>query len=72
VLFHIIKYFIVTCNRENETGKQVEILDTPSDAKPGERVFVESYETGTPDQQLNPKKKVWEKLQVGLNLNMLM
>ena len=23
---------------------------------------MESYETGTPDEVLNPKKKVWEKL----------
>ena len=27
-------------------------------------MFVEGYESGTPDERLNPKKKIWEKLQV--------
>jgi len=47
-----------------ETG--VEPLDPPVAAKPGDRVLVEGYETGEPDEQLNPKKKVWEKLQADL------
>jgi len=47
-----------------ETG--VEPLDPPVTAKPGDRVLVEGYETGQPDEQLNPKKKVWEKLQADL------
>jgi len=46
--------------------RAVEPLDPPSTASVGERVFVEGYESGTPDVQLNPKKKVWEKLAVGL------
>jgi tyrosyl-tRNA synthetase len=29
-------------------------------------VFVEGYETGSADEQLNPKKKIWEKLSVDL------
>lgn len=31
-------------------------------------MIVENYE-GTPDEILNPKKKVWEKLQVDLKTN---
>ncbi|CAG9858262.1 unnamed protein product [Phyllotreta striolata] len=46
--------------------KQVEVLIPPSDAVPGERVFVENFEGGKADEVLNPKKKVWEKLQVDL------
>ncbi|XP_066152545.1 tyrosine--tRNA ligase, cytoplasmic [Euwallacea fornicatus] len=46
--------------------KQVEPLDPPEDALPGERVFVENFESGVPDVVLNPKKKVWEKLQIDL------
>jgi tyrosyl-tRNA synthetase len=42
----------------------VEPLDPPEGSSPGDRVFVEGYETGKPDDKLNPKKKVWEKLQV--------
>ncbi|GLV38748.1 Tyrosyl-tRNA synthetase [Carabus blaptoides fortunei] len=46
--------------------KQVEVLIPPADAVPGERVVIENFESGSPDEVLNPKKKVWEKLQVNL------
>lgn len=49
--------------------KQVEVLVPPENSVPGERVFVENYEAGTPDDVLNPKKKIWEKLQVDLKTN---
>lgn len=49
--------------------RKVEPLDPPEGSAPGERVFVEGYETGKPDDKLNPKKKVWEKLQVDLNIS---
>lgn len=42
----------------------MEPLDPPEGSSPGEQVFVEGYENGKPDDKLNPKKKVWEKLQV--------
>lgn len=42
----------------------MEPLDPPEGSSPGEQVFVEGYETGKADERLNPKKKVWEKLQV--------
>lgn len=44
--------------------RAVEPLDPPSGSVPGDRVSVEGYEVGAPDDVLNPKKKVWEKLQV--------
>lgn len=49
--------------------KQVETLIPPTDAKPGERIVIENFEDGKPDDILNPKKKVWEKLQVDLKVN---
>uniref|UniRef100_A0A8C5D1E3 Tyrosine--tRNA ligase n=1 Tax=Gadus morhua TaxID=8049 RepID=A0A8C5D1E3_GADMO len=49
--------------------RRVEPLDPPEGSSPGDRVFVEGYETGKPDDKLNPKKKVWEKLQVDLKLS---
>lgn len=42
----------------------MEPLLPPADSKPGERIVVEGYEKGIPDDVLNPKKKIWEKLQV--------
>uniref|UniRef100_A0A672YPF8 Tyrosine--tRNA ligase n=1 Tax=Sphaeramia orbicularis TaxID=375764 RepID=A0A672YPF8_9TELE len=49
--------------------RRVEPLDPPEGSSPGERVFVEGYETGKPDDRLNPKKKIWEKLQVDLKIS---
>lgn len=49
--------------------RRVEPLDPPEGSSPGEQVFVEGYETGKPDDKLNPKKKVWEKLQVDLKIS---
>lgn len=50
----------------SKDGK-VELLQPPSASQPGSRVFVEGYKNFTAaDEQLNPKKKVWEKLQADL------
>ncbi|XP_022120163.1 tyrosine--tRNA ligase, cytoplasmic [Pieris rapae] len=49
--------------------KQVEPLLPPQGSKPGDRVVVEGYENCQPDDVLNPKKKVWEKLQPDLKTN---
>uniref|UniRef100_A0A669B879 Tyrosine--tRNA ligase n=1 Tax=Oreochromis niloticus TaxID=8128 RepID=A0A669B879_ORENI len=49
--------------------RKVEPLDPPEGSSPGDRVFVEGYESGKPDDRLNPKKKVWEKLQVDLKIS---
>lgn len=52
----------------SEDHTVVEPLAVPSSAKAGDRIAVEGS-SGTPDEQLNPKKKVWEKLQVDLKTN---
>lgn len=49
--------------------RKVEPLDPPEGSAPGERVFVEGYESGKPDDELKPKKKVFEKLQVDLKIS---
>lgn len=46
----------------------VEPLKIPANVAPGDRITVDGYK-GTPDVQLNPKKKVWEKLQADLKTN---
>ncbi|XP_015607250.1 tyrosine--tRNA ligase, cytoplasmic [Cephus cinctus] len=60
---------MVLCSSTDQPTKQVEPLRPPSDAVPGEKVLVEGYEEGVPDDILNPKKKVWDKLQVDLIVN---
>lgn len=49
--------------------RAVEPLDPPEGSAPGERVFFEDHESGKPDEELKPKKKVWEKLQPDLRTN---
>ncbi|XP_026750019.1 tyrosine--tRNA ligase, cytoplasmic [Galleria mellonella] len=59
---------MVLCASVDEP-RQVEPLLAPEGSKPGDRIVVEGYETGEPDDVLNPKKKVWEKLQIDLKTN---
>ncbi len=56
---------MVLCSSRAEP-KEVEPLSAPEGSQPGDRVFVDTYESGKPDEVLNPKKKVWDKLAVDL------
>jgi len=57
---------LLAASRTNMDGvREVIPLDPPAESTPGSRVFVEGYshsELGEPDEQLNPKKKVFETL----------
>lgn len=46
----------------------MELVEPPKDANVGERIKFPGFE-GEPDDVLNPKKKVWETLQVDLATN---
>ncbi|XP_060079508.1 tyrosine--tRNA ligase, cytoplasmic-like [Ylistrum balloti] len=46
----------------------VEPLDPPEGSATGEKVFFDGYD-GKPDEELKPKKKVWENLQPDLRTN---
>ncbi|XP_058730354.1 probable methionine--tRNA ligase isoform X1 [Vicia villosa] len=52
----------------NDDHTKVELVEPPSSASVGERITFPGHE-GTPDELLNPKKKVWETLQVDLHSN---
>lgn len=52
----------------NADHTEVEPIVVPSGSNAGDRISVEGY-SGTPDKELNPKKKVWDKLQVDLKTN---
>ncbi|XP_076005874.1 tyrosine--tRNA ligase, cytoplasmic [Genypterus blacodes] len=60
---------MLLCSTIEGEPKRVEPLDAPEGSSPGERVFIQGFETGKPDERLNPKKKVWEKLQVDLKVS---
>lgn len=49
-------------------GSTVELVEPPSAAAVGERVTAEGY-TAEPDEQLHPKKKIWESVQPDLATN---
>ncbi|XP_064445600.1 tyrosine--tRNA ligase, cytoplasmic isoform X3 [Mirounga angustirostris] len=55
---------MLLCASTEGVDRKVEPLDPPAGSAPGERVFVKGYEKGQPDEELKPKKKVFEKLQV--------
>ncbi|KAI8843356.1 tRNA synthetases class I, catalytic domain-containing protein [Chytriomyces cf. hyalinus JEL632] len=57
----IKSHAMVLC-ASNADHTKVEFLIPPAGSKPGDRVFFEGHE-GEPEEQLNPKKKVWETVQ---------
>lgn len=56
---------MIMCTSDSE---KCEILQPPAGCKPGDVVTVEGYER-KPDPQLNPKKKIFETVQVDLKIN---
>ncbi|XP_011859545.1 PREDICTED: tyrosine--tRNA ligase, cytoplasmic [Vollenhovia emeryi] len=65
----ISSHGMVLCASVEEPTRQVEPLRPPADSMPGDKIVIEGYEDGVADDVLNPKKKVWEKLQVDLVVN---
>ncbi|EDW73324.1 uncharacterized protein Dwil_GK17487 [Drosophila willistoni] len=63
----ILSEGMVLCT-SNADHTVVEPIVLPSTATPGSRLAFEGF-SGTPDELLNPKKKVWEKLSVDLKTN---
>ncbi|KAL3147164.1 hypothetical protein ABBQ32_002671 [Trebouxia sp. C0010 RCD-2024] len=51
-------------------GFQVELVEPPEGSAPGDRVSAQGYE-GEPDDQLNPKKKIFEQVTPDLQTNSL-
>ncbi|XP_009876061.1 PREDICTED: tyrosine--tRNA ligase, cytoplasmic, partial [Apaloderma vittatum] len=59
---------MVLCASSTGEPRQV-ALAPPAGCCPGDRVYVEGYEDGDPDDELKPKKKVFEKLQVNFRVS---
>merc|ERR1739848_258807 len=59
---------MVLCGSREEP-KEVEPLNVPEGSAPGDRVVVDGEKEGMPDEVLNPKKKVWEKLSEDLKVS---
>ncbi|KAM9532352.1 tyrosine--tRNA ligase, cytoplasmic [Guaruba guarouba] len=60
---------MVLCASSLGEPQLVEPLDPPAGCCAGERVYVEGYEGGQPDEELKPKKKVFEKLQADFRVS---
>ncbi|KAK8684907.1 hypothetical protein V6N13_040921 [Hibiscus sabdariffa] len=61
-----IKSHAMVLAASNNDHTKVELVEPPKSAVVGERVTFPGF-TGEPDDVLNPKKKVWETLQVDLH-----
>ncbi|XP_039050848.1 methionine--tRNA ligase, cytoplasmic-like [Hibiscus syriacus] len=61
-----IKSHAMVLAASNDDHTKVELVEPPKSATVGERVTFPGF-TGEPDDVLNPKKKVWETLQVDLH-----
>jgi len=59
---------MVLCSSRTEP-KEVEPLNVPEGSAPGDKVVVEGEKEGMPDEVLNPKKKVWDKLSEDLKVS---
>nr|XP_023489957.1 tyrosine--tRNA ligase, cytoplasmic isoform X1 [Equus caballus] len=60
---------MLLCASLEGVSRKVEPLDPPAGSAPGERVFVKGFEKGQPDEELKPKKKVFEKLQADFKIS---
>ncbi|CAI7810629.1 unnamed protein product, partial [Closterium sp. NIES-53] len=63
-----IKSHAMVLAASNADHTQVELINPPEGAAPGDRITCPDY-PGEPDAQLNPKKKLWEAVQVDLRTN---
>ncbi|KAL1807993.1 probable methionine--tRNA ligase [Daucus carota subsp. sativus] len=61
-----IKSYAMVLAVSNDDHTKVELVDPPQSAPVGERVTFSGFE-GSPDDVLNPKKKVWETIQPELH-----
>ncbi|KAK8518561.1 hypothetical protein V6N12_017707 [Hibiscus sabdariffa] len=61
-----IKSHAMVLAANNDDHTKVELVEPPKSAIVGERITFPGF-TGEPDDVLNPKKKVWETLQVDLH-----
>lgn len=53
---------------QSDGTEKTELLVPPAECQPGDLVTFEGYERN-PDSQLNPKKKIFEKVQPGFFIN---
>ncbi|ORX54874.1 nucleic acid-binding protein [Piromyces finnis] len=63
----IKSHAMVLCANSSD-GTKVEIVNPPEGSKPGDKVVIGTY-NGTPEKQLNPKKKIFESIQPGFKTN---
>ena len=60
------KGMVLCASVQDGDPKRVQPLMAPEGSAAGDKVEVEGFEGKEPDEQLNPKKKVWDKLAVDL------
>ncbi|KAG7192153.1 G4 quadruplex nucleic acid binding protein [Scheffersomyces spartinae] len=57
-----VKSMAMVLCASNKGDNAVEFVNPPAGSKAGDKIFFEGF-NGTPEKQLNPKKKIWETIQ---------
>ncbi|KAF9985702.1 G4 quadruplex nucleic acid binding protein [Modicella reniformis] len=61
-----IKSFAMVLAATDDSGK-VELVDPPKGSKPGDKCYFGNWKDETPEEVMNPRKKIWETIQPGLH-----
>lgn len=59
---------LLCSSKTTEDVRSVEPLDPPTESQIGDRIYVDGLNEIKPDERLNPKRKIWEKVQADLKV----
>ncbi|KAG0236661.1 G4 quadruplex nucleic acid binding protein [Actinomortierella wolfii] len=61
-----VKSFAMVLAATDDSGK-LELVEPPKGSQPGDKCYFGDWKDQTPDEVMNPKKKIWETIQPGLH-----
>ncbi|XP_039272029.2 tyrosine--tRNA ligase, cytoplasmic-like [Styela clava] len=60
---------LLCSSKTTDEVRSVEPLDPPNGSQVGDRIYVDGLNDVKPDERLNPKRKIWEKVQADLKVS---
>ncbi|KAG0317800.1 G4 quadruplex nucleic acid binding protein [Dissophora globulifera] len=61
-----VKSFAMVLAATDDSGK-LELVDPPKGSQPGDKCYFGEWKDESPEEVMNPKKKIWETIQPGLH-----
>ncbi|KAF8936141.1 hypothetical protein EDD21DRAFT_369493 [Dissophora ornata] len=61
-----VKSFAMVLAATDDSGK-LELVEPPKGSKPGDKCYFGDWKDESPEEVMNPKKKIWETIQPGLH-----